>query len=120
MEKKNEKKTFSEALSLYFYGFHGRTFAEAIEAIKETEEEALEEVKRNGDYLPQYEFVELRILDCCSEGVYYSIEARYQETDEAYKERLKKEKSYAKELKQRELEKEREEYERLKKKFENA
>lgn len=120
MAKKNEKRTFNDELSTYFYGFHDCTFAEAIETFKEAEEEALEEAKRKGDYLPQYEFVELRILDYCSEGGYYSIEARYKETDEAYKERLKREKSYAKELKQRELEKEREEYERLKKKFENS
>ena len=116
---KNEKYTFSDKLSLYFYGFHGLTFAEAIEALKKAEEEALEEVKRNGDYLPQYEFVELQIIEDVP-GEHYSVEARFQETDEAYKERLKKEKALAKELKQREREKEREEYERLKKKFENA
>ena len=117
MEKKNEKKTLNKELSTYFYGFHGVTLAKAIEELKDVEKAALEEVKRNGKYLPQYEFVELRIIDS---DEHYSIEARYQETDEAYKERRKKEKSFAKELKQRELEKERDEYERLKKKFENA
>lgn len=118
MKKENEKKTLNDNLSLYFYGFHGRTFAEAIEDLKETEEAALEEVK-SYSYPPEYEFIGLRIIDGHRQGHYY-IEARYQETDEAYKKRLKKEKSFAKELKQRELEKEREEYERLKKKFENA
>lgn len=116
---KNEKKTFSNKLSLYFYGFHGLTFAEAIEDLKETEEAALEEVKSH-DHPPEYEFVGLRIISHVYREDHYSIEARYQETDEAYKKRLKKEKSLAKELKQRELEKERDEYERLKKKFENA
>ena len=118
MKKKNEKRTFSDNLSLYFYGLHNLTFAEAIEDLKETEEAALEEVKSLG-YSPEYEFVGLRIIDEDRQG-HYSIEARYQETDEAYKKRLKREKSFVKELKQRELEKEREEYERLKKKFENA
>lgn len=116
MKNKNEKLVHAKKISTYFYGFDGLTLSEAIEELKDAEKAALEEV--NSYSYKDSEFIGFKIKQI-GNGTYW-INAMFQETDKAYKKRLKRDEDFDKKQKQLELQKERDEYERLKKKFENA